>query len=257
MSRPHEPCPDASGSRGYAVCGEPRSGSTYLTRVLGSTDVLGRPVEFSAADLAEAANREPHEAKLPPKIEEVRTANGVYGFKVFSHQFDLAGNARWAERLPNLHFVHLERLDLLGQAISLVRALQTERYESGPPSRPEARYENRAIARAVMRIAHNHARWRMWFARNGLAPLHLTYEGVVNDPQKVAEAVARHIGLATVPAVDLSRVSMRIQRDLDSDLWRERFLAENRDLAYLDDHFWGLRARLRRWHASARHRSMG
>lgn len=209
-------------------------------------------MEFNAPDLAQAANCVPNGAKLPPKIEQARTANGVYGFKVFAYQFDLSGNARWAERLPGLQFVHLERLDLLGQAISHVRALQTDRYESAARAQRNARYENRAIARAMMRTAHNQARWRVWFARNGLAPLHLTYEDVIDDPQRAAEAVARHINLPTVPKVDLGRVSMRVQRDLDSDIWRERFLAENRDLGYLDDDLWGLRRRLRRWYAAVR-----
>jgi LPS sulfotransferase NodH len=237
--------------RGYVVCGEPRSGSTYLTRALGSTGVLGRPVEFGERDLAEVAGH-PRGGGLPPKIEQTRTPNGVYGLKVFSRPFDLAGNVHWAEALPELRFIHLERVDLLGQAISNVRAIQTGQYVSAPEATRDLRYNARAIARMLMWIAHNQARWRVWFARNGLTPLHLTYEEVTADPQAAAEAVARHIGLATVPKVDLSRVALDIQRDRVSDEWRRRFIAERRDLGYLDDDLWGLRTRLRRWYAAVR-----
>jgi len=251
MSQAHQADTDGFGISGYAVCGEPRSGSTYLTRVLASTDVLGRPVEFDAADLTEAAERGPDGA-LPPKVEKTRTPNGVYGLKVFSHQFDVVTNARWAANLPGLQFIHLDRLDLLGQAISHVRALQTNRYESAGEPQRAPHYDDRAIGRMMMQIAHNQARWRVWFARNGLTVLRLTYEEVVRDPQEAAEAVARHVGILTVPRVDLSRVAMAIQRDALSDLWRQKFLAQRRDLGYLDDHFWGVRAKLRRWYAAIR-----
>jgi trehalose 2-sulfotransferase len=238
-------------NKGYAICGEPRSGSTYLTRILGSTGVLGRPVEVAAADLTAAARQDPGNG-LSSAVRATLTPNGVYGLKIFSYQFDLAGNVPWAVALPALSFVHLERLDLLGQAISHVRALQTDQYERAREARGPSRYDGRAIGRAMLQIAHNQARWRVWFARNGLTPLHLTYEEVVADPQAVAEAVARHVGLETMPTIDLGRVPIQVQRDELSDAWRRRFLAERGDLSYLDDQLWRTRARVRRWYGSIR-----
>jgi hypothetical protein len=52
--------------------------------------------------------------------------------------------------------------------------------------------------------------------------------------------------------VDLARVSTQVQRDEVSEAWRHRFLAERRDLRYLDDDLWGVRGRLRRLDASIR-----
>jgi len=208
--------------------------------------VLGRPVEFfRSATIAQAVERDP-EGELQRKLERACTPNGVYGLKVFSTQFDLAEKTNWADRLPNLRFVHLERLDLLGQAISQVRATQTMQFESSKGAIREPYYDRAAIGRLVNRIAHRQARWRAWFARNGLSPLYLTYESVSADPSQAVAAIGKLIGLSDTPVLG-GDVGMAVQRDELSQQWRERFVGESADLSYLDDELLRIRVRLRRW----------
>jgi LPS sulfotransferase NodH len=138
-------------------------------------------------------------------------------------------------RLPNPRFIHIEREDLLGQALSLVRARQSGRYVSWDAAAAEARYDRREIARALHGIAAGQARWRAYFARNGIMPLPLTYEQVATAPEGTVCAVARHIGLEEEVAVDVGRVRSTVLRDGLSEEWRARFLAEAADLDKLDD----------------------
>lgn len=235
--------------KGYAICGEPRSGSTYLAQLLQSTGVLGRPFEFfRTVQAAAAAERDPV-GELERMVREASSPNGVYGFKIFAWQFDFAEKSGWADRLPGLHFVHLERLDLLGQAISLVRAEQTGRYFPGQPAHAEPRYDRSAIARALRRLALNQARWRLWFARNGIVPLRLTYEGVVADPPAAARAVGAHLGIAEPFEIRLDQVDVPIARDEVNQAWRAAFLADSHDRSRLDHPFGRLPVLIRRWRA--------
>jgi LPS sulfotransferase NodH len=162
------------------------------------------------------------------------TPNGVYGLKIFTHQFDFAKSTRWAARLPSLSFVYLERRDLLGQAISHVRALQTQQWISRVAAAVAPTYDQASINGQLVRLASGHARWRNYFARNGLPVLCLTYEAFVQSPQETVEAVGRWIGLSETPRIDISQLGgLEIQRDALSEAWRARFIAETRDLTIL------------------------
>jgi LPS sulfotransferase NodH len=228
----------SSARRGYVICAEPRSGSNLLCQALASTGRLGRPLDyFHAAGLrAKGWSDYPAapERQLDMLLAHGVTPNGVYGFKLFSVRFDAISGLGWAERLPALHFVHLGRLDLLGQAISDLRSAQTGQYRAGAPPAAPPRYDRRAIARRLAMLARGEARWRAYFARNGIAPLQLRYEEVAANPQAAVEAVAALVGVAEPVRIDPARIEVRVQRDALSDDWRARFLAEARELDRLD-----------------------
>ncbi|HEX4738377.1 MAG TPA: Stf0 family sulfotransferase [Allosphingosinicella sp.] len=232
--------------RGYVICSEHRSGSTLLCQLLRSTGKLGQPREYFSDNLV-ALQVERDAGALDALRERASTPNGVYGLKVFTQQFDGTMKSRWPERLPRLHFVHLSRRDLLGQAISYVRALQTDQFQSYEHAHREPTYDRHAIAGHIARLADNDARWRRYFARNGLSPLWLTYEALSADPAAAVAAVARHIGLDEAVQADASLVEVRVQRDLVSEEWRARFVAESRDLSFLDNRYGQARVWLRRF----------
>jgi len=235
--------------RGYAICTEARSGSVFLSQLLRSTGRLGKPWEFFH-DAAVARTVVADPAALLRQAREAATENGIYGLKVFTPHFDMVVDARWAERLPGLAFVHLVRRDLLGQALSLARALQTGQYKGDQPASPPPRYDRALIADCLARIAWGQARWESWFARNGISRLKLVYEEVMAAPQAAVDAVAALVGLDGPAILDLSQVAVRIQRDSASAEWRARFVAEAGDTGYLDGG--RLFSRLRRGGAFAR-----
>src|SRR3954468_6087661 len=126
--------------KGYVICGDHRSGSTYLCQLLTSTGVLGRPGEFfSDPLLAREIERDP--AALERLLAKASTPNGIYGLKVFTQQFDVTRKSGWPKRLPKLGFVHLQRRDLLGQAMSFVRSIQTDQFRSSEEARGEKLYD--------------------------------------------------------------------------------------------------------------------
>jgi LPS sulfotransferase NodH len=222
--------------RGYAICTEPRSGSAFLCRLLASTGVLGQPAEyFNPAAVRVRFGIEDYpvdpEAQLAAIPRLGATPNGVYGLKIFASHFDVVKETRWAQRLPGLSFIHLQRNDLLGQAISHVRAMQTQQWVSFQNASGEPRYNPGLINNELVRLARAHSRWRFYFARNGIDVLNLVYERIVQTPLETAAAVARLVGLAEAPTIDMEEVGrLRIQRDAINADWRRRFIAEARNL---------------------------
>jgi LPS sulfotransferase NodH len=128
----------------YVVCATPRSGSTLLCALLAGTGVAGRPEEYfeclwragaphqpreyfadvdDAGLLAALAPTEPGAADrsdpFPSALERGTTDNGAFGAKLmWTHLVDLAERleeparpALFAERLPELHYVHGTRGD--------------------------------------------------------------------------------------------------------------------------------------------------
>jgi LPS sulfotransferase NodH len=220
--------------RGYAICSEPRSGTTYLTRLLASTGVLGQPREFFKHDnfVGRTIPGFGPALMVDTVLKHGATPNGVYAVKVFTDVFENPAEP-WCERLPNLRFVHVERLDILGQAISWAKAIQTGQYLSTEAIVGQPRYDGATIAYFMVQAARRQARWRLFFARNGIAPLRLTYEDLIRDPLDAVAQVGRLVDVAD-PRVDPSLVDTTVQRDGLSDEWRARFIRENGDLARLD-----------------------
>lgn len=226
-----------TSQRGYALCTVPRTGSNYLCRLLDSTGVLGTAREYfntqGRRDNGYPDYPDDPEDQLGWVVREGATPNGVYGVKVFPDHFDHSASTRWTSRLPNLSFIHLERRDLLGQALSLARARQTSQYSSVAEPRAEPRYDRQHITDCLAEIVRGRMRWDFYFARNGLTPLRLVYEDFVGQPLETVGRVARLVGLSGQITVDFAKVAHRIQRDALTETWRRRFLAESFDLTVL------------------------
>jgi len=106
---------------------------------LTSTGVLGRPLEYfngpARRQLTDPTYPDDPRQQVVRILTMGRTPNGVYGLKMFASQFrEVAGALKLSHELPNLRFVYLRRNDVLGQAISWVRSLQTNQWRSTSPA---------------------------------------------------------------------------------------------------------------------------
>jgi LPS sulfotransferase NodH len=215
--------------RGYVICATPRTGSYYLCDLLRSTGCLGRPHEYFGGDAMRRLGSADYpldlDGQLAAALTDGRTANGVFGVKLFASQFTLHAS-RIMPGLGNPLPVFLEREDLLGQAISLTRAAQTKVFFASPVP-PAAPCFDAALIRDYLElIVRWNAQWQLYFARRGITPLRLSYEQVVAAPQTAIDRIAAAIHLDRPAKIDFGQLSMAIQRDAISDDWRERFLAD-------------------------------
>jgi LPS sulfotransferase NodH len=228
--------------RGYAICTQPRSGSNLFCQYLSSTDRLGHPLEYFNASgrraLGIADFPDDPARQIAFLLREARSSNGVYALKLFAHQHDpVAARLRWTSALPNLKFVYHTRHDLLGQAISWARATQTQQYRSTQTAQRAPVYDGKLILDRLLAIVRERARWEAFFARCGIAPLRTVYEDVAADPLREVRRVAELLQLdekASPLCIDATKVDLAIQRDAETEVWRQRFHDEFADADHID-----------------------
>ncbi|TWB43451.1 Stf0 sulfotransferase [Nitrospirillum pindoramense] len=156
--------------------------------------------------------------------------------KLHPWHIDLLSTAEGAvaAAFPSPRFVRLIRQDLLGQAISLLRARQTGSYHSHIQEEKPATYDANAIDGIIRDLSRNRARWDMYFARIGVIPLLVTYEELCTDTFGVLTRIATFMG-ETVHHKDLvGMLPIRKQANSQSWEWRERYVRERGDINYLD-----------------------
>jgi trehalose 2-sulfotransferase len=222
--------------RGYVICSYARTGSTLLCRALEATGVLGRPREYLNPN---EFSPEPYPTQPCLQIAEIArratTDNGIYGLKVFCDQIDNLKGFNWVEALPQPSFIHLERRDALGQALSSVRSLQTNQWLSTHKVQRKPRYDEAAIAKQLARFAYDRGRWQMYFARNGIDPLWLVYEDVIGNLKDTICLIGERVGIA-LSDVDLTYMEqLSVQRDELTEEWRARYLNSRGDFSLLDN----------------------
>ena len=128
-----------------------------------------------------------------------------------------------------------ERRDILGQALSAVRALQTEQWRASMPARGPAIYDGAQIPTSGFnsRRATMHGGISSLPAKPSCRQI-IVYEDLLADPQSAVDQVADLLGLRGYARVASERINLTMQRDATTGEWRTRLLAEYRDRNALD-----------------------
>ena len=225
----------------YLICTTPRSGSNLLCSFLMNTKEAGEPREYLCPhQIAEHGPKtssglrtiEGHNSRFQRYYDGVRaayTSGGRFGNKVHLHQllwavergFDLAAN------MPQ-RFVHLTRADVLGQAISFVRASQTGAWISTKSEQREPAFDADAITKAIRFMRQQDEKWEQLFERAGVEPYRMAYETLVADMEGELAGLFRFLGIerdaqGIARLVESSTRVHRKQRDGVSQQWRDRY----------------------------------
>lgn len=227
--------PDTS----YLVCGTPRSGSWLLCGLLASTGVAGRPHEWFWSETEEANRRAWSVEGFADYLARVRdagtTPNGVFGSKLmwgyltdFLARLKQLGEASSdrsliARHFPAPRFVWVRRDDIVAQAVSWAKAVQTGRWHhwDGRGSASAPAYDRAQIDELVREAAGHDAGWRAWFAANEIEPFVIRFEDLVADSVSTTRAVLDFLGVAAgeVPVAELTVKSS----DGVNDEWIARY----------------------------------
>jgi trehalose 2-sulfotransferase len=124
-----------------------------------------------------------------------------------------------------LRFVHLRRRDVVAQAVSWAKALQTHYWHPGEAVKPGGQhphYDEELIGRLVAAIEKFEADWTHWFAAHSIVPYQVVYEELAADPLRTAHKVLRYLGLH-VPRGRQLIIGHRRQSDQVNADWAARF----------------------------------
>jgi LPS sulfotransferase NodH len=214
------------------ICSTPRSGSYMLCRYMIDAG-LGVPHEyFNPLLMRQIAPRlglkEPvkglkwrHRSwrdrlplRLPDRVAEEnflaryiasliprRCQNGIFAAKIhFDQYFAVLDNPVGRKLLDGGLFIHLFREDLLRQAVSRNFSYVTGRWgdddavTTAPMPRSDL-FEASGINRELLTLADEDREWRVFLAKNGLAPLSISYEQLCRDPSRFVATIARRLGI--------------------------------------------------------------
>ena len=169
-----------------------------------------------------------------------RTPNGVWGGKLMWNQTPLLLDR--AAGLPDRSgpgllaairdvvggdplLIHIHRPDVISQAVSFWRAVQTRVWRGRPDPVRDARatYHAGAIAHVVTMLRAQEEGWQSWFAEENVKPIEISYPVLWRNLTQVVGEVLAALGLD--PRLAPEPVLQR-QADQRSDEWVDRYRAD-------------------------------
>jgi trehalose 2-sulfotransferase len=192
-------------------------------------------------------SRDDYAGHLGAAISEGTTPNGVFASKLMWSYFDdflelMRGIPRFGgmgdgsllnAAFPQLRYVFISRSDKVRQAVSLWRALQTQKWRQeagagGEEPAPEQRvvYSFDAIDHLLDQLRRHEDSWRGFFFRIGQRPLSILYEDVAGDVEGSVARVLAALNIELPSDAPPLRQSMSRQSDELSESWVQNYLED-------------------------------
>lgn len=214
----------------YTICMTPRSGSTFLAKVMSKAGVFGHPQEYlhrhEPSALPAHAQRygvNSWTSYLAALAAHTRTDNGIFGLKADPNMLlPLLIDGTFDRTLARGKFIYVTRTDLVMQAISLTKAQHTGSWTAQVTPLAAPQFSFAAIYGNVLRLTEMMGRWETFFAYNGIAPLRLTYERIDTEIDTVLADIAGYLGVARPKST--TSYARDHQRDDVSTTWRDLFI---------------------------------
>src|SRR5579863_10417710 len=130
-----------------------------------------------------------------------RCQGGVFAAKIHFRDFvRVLDNQVGRDLFEGGLFIYLYREDMLKQAVSEHFAQLTGRWGiddtvTTPPAASPNFFDDAAIDRALVDLSEQDRGWRVFLARNGIAPMSISYEKLSEDPFAFVVAIARRLGI--------------------------------------------------------------
>jgi trehalose 2-sulfotransferase len=261
--------PPCDIERTVVIASEVRTGSTMLSELLASTRVCGVPAEYispmwfnhweSKYGFPRMAQRDVIIAwwrrlrlrrfwdrtwnrsnpELQRYLDDVMrrrtTPNGVFAVNVHWHQwveFEVLGFDESALR-GEVTWVHLWREDVVAQAVSALRALQTDVWRSDEADcdrrQESAFYDEPELDRLVRKAIDGRDGWSEFFAARGIEPVEVTYERLVADRDGALAAIfhAARVDAGDRGAIPAASAPLERQADSLNSQWIARYRADH------------------------------
>jgi trehalose 2-sulfotransferase len=178
-------------------------------------------------------------------LQEGTTENGAFGAKLmWGYLGDFAellrgieGNAGrsipelLSRAFPGLRYVQITREDKVRQAVSLWKAVQTQKWrrdagEDGVDAGVgEPVFSFRAINYLMRQLTAHDASWDAYFLGLGYEPLKLTYEELAESTEDCVRSVLDFLGIAAPANLQTGPPRLSVQADEISERWVARVLA--------------------------------
>ncbi len=239
-------------ARSYVLCSTPRTGSTLLCSLLQSTGCAGRPESYFRAQdydsraaawgILQPDGSVAFQGYLDCVLNQGTSANGLFAVRIMwetlselidrLQELGLSGSDQkmLEQAFGPVKFVYLHRRDRLAQAISRLRAEQTNvwhvtsRSDLASADSADVTYDRERLEQFVAESESHNAAWASWFERNRVDPLRVEYEDLAENGDRITRRVLSFVG-APSPAAPTRSPNLRMADALSLE-WAARFRAE-------------------------------
>jgi LPS sulfotransferase NodH/2-polyprenyl-3-methyl-5-hydroxy-6-metoxy-1,4-benzoquinol methylase len=231
--------------KSYIIAATPRCGSNLLCTLMYQTGVLGAPAEYW--NYIKAHSPKPRKigtammerlgatsaADYLTKLAACRTSkNGVFGVKLHFRRFEqaLRGLPQMLDMIAPVSWIHIVRQDMVAQAVSLAKGLQTGVFTSWRQSKMQqmspVTYDRDLIARCLEKLEAQNEAWRRWFEANNIEPHIVYYEKLAADNAGTLARVVEFLGVQNDEPDKVIPRTIERQGDSTNKEWVARFRRE-------------------------------
>ncbi len=187
----------------YLIAMTPRSGSSWLTELIVTTNVAGNPEEWFNHYHLDGILKIYQCTTLKDYLRCIKgaqsTPNDVFGLEATFYQLNLLlEGCAFSEIFNNsLKVIYLTRNNFIKQGISLYKAIISDRYHAHQNliDIPEIPYDAEKIKYWILHILHQEYYWERLFLKEKIAPLRISYEQLVAAPQSCVQQILDCIGV--------------------------------------------------------------
>ncbi len=190
----------------YVITFTARSGSSWLTNVLSETKQLGFPEEYLNPNfvrgVASAVNSIVPEDFIAGLQRRRQSPNGVFGLEARELDIESFGADCFFKIFDdNTVFFNLWRNNLVAQAVSLFRAVETQQFhiKQGDETAPPPAYNTKSIGKWMLHLAmQENANLKMLQQRRRPF-VNLCYEEMVSNRKQTLRIFAHALGVELTP----------------------------------------------------------
>jgi len=169
-------------------------------------------------------------------LEHGTSDSGVFGVKLMwgylgdtlfelrrlSREYDAADLAVLSSVFSRPRFVWLRREDVVMQAVSWVKAVQTGQWMSGQPVTGEAKFDFEEIEGLYHLARVQDGAWHRWFGAQRIEPFEIVYEELYREPERVMAEALAFLGVDAEPRVEMPRDLIKQADGMNAE-WAERY----------------------------------
>jgi LPS sulfotransferase NodH len=234
----------------YIICSVPRSGSTLLGKTLAHSEVFHSfTAPFNLIELRRWVGNRPFlqddifqylNSLLPDDVSDKTAIGFVIEYPQFRNFLDLLHHELGDKTtdlealnkvFPGAHFAFLRRHNRVRQAISLVRAMQSQLYtqivNGGRQNTKALHYNTALINNALLDIIGAELDWQRFFLENNLTPYELFYEELASDLNSALVSLLQHWNISAKLETSLSEPETAVMSDDLTEEWLCRYLSES------------------------------
>lgn len=218
----------------------PRSGSSWLTQLLGVTEELGTAKEIFNPNFAPILAAKLGVSDLATYVEMARRKynyGSVFSFEVTGHHMSVVfeNHDKFHSHFSHAQNVWLIRKDIIAQAVSLAKMVEvgvshSDKFDTVRIAKADDAfdYSESAIRQWAMHIYKSEQITESYFKEFSVKPLRISYEAMMKaGPEKTVELFARLTGRPSISLPPDKGLPDRVSSVTNTE-YTERFRKQNR-----------------------------